>query len=265
MVGIELVQRIEQRLDIRPHSPLENPELTEEAEGLTGTLDNILTRGKLSLREKMLQTEALLLSKWRYAQEWKDYLDSPLITHADAAMSLKNSYDAVVGIQKAGIAYAKIFELMGFPVYDIDFSHHKRNMEKPVMDQKQIAELKGKRNVLLTDIDFVTGRTLREVTNYLRERGINVTGAYIGLSKWQGLESNNHYIGDDTVNFETFWKTCGNTRQIMDILPYKKKIIPHDLRIYTSNKADPNLNCYEMMSSGKAVRIAKYIKKSEAK
>ena len=108
---------------------------------------------------------------------------SPLIAHVDAALQLKENYDAVVGVREVGLPYAKIFEMVGFPVFDVDYSHHKRDMKEPKIDVEHLQRLRDKKAVLLTDIDFVTGKTLREVTRYLRENGVNVGGAYIGLSR----------------------------------------------------------------------------------
>jgi len=206
MMGMSCGLRLEQRLVHKPHTPIRNPEITKEAEGMEGNLDEVLSRGKLSPHDKMLNTEAFLLSKWEAGEQWKNYLDSPLIAHVDAALQLRQNYDAVVGIKEAGIPYAKIFEMVGFPIFDIDYSHQKRNMTEPRMEDEQIKQLRDKQAVLLTDIDFVTGKTLREVTRYLRENGVNVSGAYIGLSRWPGMKSGGFSIGDDTVNFDTFWK-----------------------------------------------------------
>lgn len=258
MMSLSCGLRLEQRLVYPPHSPIRNPEITREADGIEGDLAIVLSKGKLSQHDKMLNTEAFLLSQWKAREQWEIYLDSPLISHVDAALQLRQNYDAVVGIKNAGVPYAQIFEIVGFPVFDVDYSHHKRDMEEPVMDCKQVKQLRDKQSVLLTDIDLVTGKTLREVAKYLRENGVKVDGAYIGLSRWSGMESEEFSIGDDTVNFDTFWK--GRTSGLSTIrsrLPYRKGLIPQDLALYTSN---PTLEDNELRGSAAARRIAKYFR-----
>ena len=250
--------RLEQELVYEPHSPITNPKLTKKAEGIEADLARVLSRGQLSQYEKMLNTEAFLLSQWKARNQWKRYLDSPLISHVDAALQLRQDYDAVVGIKDAGIPYAQIFEMIGFPIFDVDYSHHKRDMKEPQMDDEQIKQLREKQSVLLTDIDLVTGKTLREVTKYLRENSVKVGGAYIGLSRWPGMESEGFSIGDDTVNFDTFWKGRNSgLSTIRSRVPYKKGLIPQDLALYTSN---PTLEKNELKGSAAARRIARYIK-----
>ena len=75
MMGMSGGLRLEQRLVHRPHTPIRNPELTEEAEGIEGNLDNVLARGQISQHDKMLHTEAFLLSHWEAGEPWKKYLD----------------------------------------------------------------------------------------------------------------------------------------------------------------------------------------------
>lgn len=259
MIDVTMKMELTQiQTQFRPHSPMDNPELTGAARGLTGVIEDILAKGKLSSYEKMLQTEAILLSKWQYADAWEDILDAPLIAHADAALELKRHYDAVVGIQKAGVPYALIFEIMGFPVYDIDFSHHRRHMKHPIIDQSQLVELRRRINVLVTDVDFVTGKTLTKVVEYLRQNGVNGGGAYIGLSKWPGIESESFCIDDDTVDFETFWtSTHSGLRHLRSTTPYKNRLIPNDLRVYCPN---PSLDKNERVGSIASRRVARYFK-----
>lgn len=260
MMGISCGLRLEQRLVHKPHTPIRNPEITEEAKGMESNLDKVLARGQLSRHDKMLHTEAFLLSHWEDGEQWKKYLDSPLIAHVDAALQLRQNYDAVVGIREAGIPYTKIFGMVGFPTFDIDYSHHKRDMKEPRMDDEQIKQLRDKQAVLVADIDFVTGKTLREVIKFLRENGVNVNGAYIGLSRWPGMESQGFSVSDDTVNFDTFWKgkTSGLSR-VRSRIPYKRELIPEDLALYTSN---PALEDNELRGSAAAIRVAKYFKET---
>lgn len=241
-MGFSLVLKQE----YEPHKPMHNPDLTVQAScmelpGLIeDTLDEILAKGKLKPREQMLQTEAVLLSLWKYGKKWDELLDSPLISHADAAITLKKTlgYDAVVAIKEAGIFYADVFMLMGLHVFEIDYSHHRRNMKKPEMDMKQLNGLKEKKNALIVDVDFVTGKTLREVVGYLRERGVNVEGAYVGLSEWPGIESDNFYIGHDRVDFDSFW-ICN--REGLNHLRTKKLhsigFLPKETKIFSPNPA----------------------------
>lgn len=261
--------RLVQGIGFSPHSPIENPALTGEAEGVEGDLEAILAFGKISPHEKMLHAEALLLSKWEFKERWERCLDSPLIAHADAALALKGDYDGVVGIKDAGIPYAKIFEMMGFPVFEIDYSHRKRNMEKPVIDNYQLSQLKERKSVLLADIDFVSGRTLREVTKYLRENGVMVKAAYIGLYKWPGIDGKEFSVGKDTINFDKFWmgKVGGlcynkffNISSGKKTKIYDKELIPSDLRLYSPN---PYIENNETLGSAAARKIARYFKSLE--
>jgi hypoxanthine phosphoribosyltransferase len=250
-----LEQRLEQRLVYRLHHPIENPDLTEEAEGTKGDISKVLS-AKLSQHDMMLNTEAFLLSQWVARDEWTRYLDSPLIAHADAALKLKQEYDAVLGIRQAGIPYAQIFEMLGFPIFYIDYSHHKRNMKKPEMDEGQLTELRGKKSVLLTDIDIVTGRTIRETTNYLREEGVNVKGAYIGLFRWPRIKSEkSKCIGEDKTDFDKFWETNTMSRVASGIGYLCREyndLLPKHFVLYTSN---PSL---KKRGSYAAKRIAEY-------
>ena len=256
MMSLSCGLRLEQRLVHKPHSPIENPELTGEAEDHESDMGRVLSKGKLSPYEKMLHVESALLSNWEFGEDWRTYLDSPLLAHADAALRLKKDYDKVVAIKDAGVPYAKIFEMMGFPVYEIDYSHHKRDMETPEIDESQLDSLTNGR-VLLTDVYFVSGKTLRRVHQFLREGGVNVDGAYIGLSQWPGMDVEGFGIGEDSVNFDTFWK--GRTTGLSEIrssIPYKKGLIPQDLNLFTSN---PTLPEKENNGSVAARRIARYI------
>ncbi len=259
MVGLKL--KLEQRLE--PHHPIKNPYLTEQAENIEGNLDDILEKGKLSNYEKMLQTESILLSKWEFKNIWRDYLDSTLIAHSDAALQLKKQYDAVVGIKNAGVPYAKIFEMIGFPMFEIDYSHHKREMNEPIIEENQIAELKQKKNVLLSDIDFISGKTLTEVTRYLMDNKVNVNGAYIGLSRWPGMNTKKFFIGKKHINFKTFWKRLSyysGLKILRSEIPYKKGIILSGLKIYSVNSS---LEDYEIRGGVVASGIAKYLKQTE--
>ncbi|MEM4318502.1 MAG: phosphoribosyltransferase [Candidatus Pacearchaeota archaeon] len=258
--------RLELRI-VQPHSPIRNPEITEEAariEGDLASLAKVLLKEELSPHDRILHTEAFLLSQWKAREQWKRYLDSPLISHVDAALQLRQNYDAVVGIKNAGIPYAQIFEMVGFPIFEIDYSHRKRDMKEPQIDDEKVKQLRDKKSVLLTDIDFVTGKALREVTRYLREKDVKVNGAYIGLFRWPGMKSEKSeefFIGNDTVNFDTFWKgRTSGLSTIRSTLPYKKGLIPSDVALYTSN---PFLEEDELKGSAAARRIAKYFLESK--
>src|SRR3989344_2895313 len=141
MMSLSCGLRLEQRLVYQPHSPIKTPEITKEADGKEGDLAKVLSRGQISQHDKILNTEAFLLSQWKAGDRWEKYLDSPLISHVEAALQLRQNYDAVVGIKDAGIPYAQIFEMAGFPVFDVDYSHHKRDMKEPKMDDEQIKQL----------------------------------------------------------------------------------------------------------------------------
>lgn len=250
---------LELRLVCKPHSPINTPKITEEASRIKSDLAKVLSRGQISLHDKMLNAEAFLLSQWKARHQWKEYLDSPLISHVDAGLQLRQNYDAIVGIRNAGIPYAQIFEMIGFPIFDVDYSHYKKDMKELKIDGEQIKQLRAKQSVLLTDIDFVTGKTLREVTRYLRGNGVKVNGAYIGLSRWpgiDGIESKEFSICVDTVNFDTFWKgRTSGLSTIRSTIPYRKGLIPQDLALYTSN---PILGENELRGSTAAKRVAQY-------
>lgn len=266
-LGLSIEIGLEQRLSHGPHSPIKNPRLTKRAEdkmydttNSRDMIDRILSKtGVVKNKNKMLMIEALLLSLWDNRDEWKQYLDSPLIAHVDAALSLKNNckYDAVVGVKDAGIPYANIFKIIGMPSFEIDYSHHKRGMEKPEIEQDTLKSLKDKKRVLIADVDMVTGKTLRTVAEFLRANGINVSGAYIGLYRWPGIKTEKSYIGADTVDFEKVWsKDRGGLSHSHKIL-YKKGMIPSYLHLCTSNR---HLDKNEMHGAAAARRIADYFK-----
>ena len=58
-------------------------------------------------------------------------------------------------------------------------------------------------------------------------------GAYIGLLQWPGIKTDGFHVGEDKINFKTFWKQCGNIKQMRNMQPYKKGIIPENLHIYS--------------------------------
>lgn len=247
--------QLEQRVVHNEHSPIKTPELTKEAESHESYLNLVILNGKLSPYEKMLHVESRLLSEWGF-RDWKSYLDSPLISHMDAALKLKKEYDLVVGIKNAGIPYAKIFEMAGLPVVEIDYSHHKRNMDSPTIDESQLQLIQNSK-VLLIDIDMVTGKTLRKVQEYLIKNGADVRGAYLGLSQWKGIKSEEFGISEDTVKFKTFWK--GKKTGLTELrikTPYKRKLIPETLNLYSSNPCLPE---NEKFGSAAARRIARYL------
>src|SRR3989344_4848921 len=103
MMNMSCGLRLEQRLVYKPHSPIKTPEITEEANEIEGDLAKVLAGGQFSRHDKMLNTEAFLLSQWKARDQWKQYLDSPLISHVDAVLQLRQNYDAIVGIRDAGI------------------------------------------------------------------------------------------------------------------------------------------------------------------
>lgn len=245
------------------HRAINNPELTRDAQYLEKpSLDLVLEKGTLSPEEKMLHVEAVLLAEWEFSGSWKRYLDSPLIAHIDAALRLRAlDYNAVVGIKKAGVPYADIFRIAGYPVFGIEYSHHKRKLKEPTIDEESLKELEGK-IVLLTDVDFVTGKTLTTVYEFLKSRGINVGGAYIGLSEWPGVDSKNFSIGENTIDFEKFWQGNQNGLSwLRSRVPHNRKIIPRDLRIFGANS---NLANKEKFAATAARRIAKFLlKKNE--
>ena len=255
MIGFEIYQGLEELHE--PHSPIDNPQLTKEAENVVGSIDDILVSGKLTPYEKMVQTESILLDKWEYKKDWKNYLDQPVLAHVNAVLNLKEIYQAFVGIMEAGIPYLSIFKMFNCPVYCIDFSHYKRNMDVPLIEADQLLELRH-RDVLLVDIDLVTGKTLDKVTDYLRSNAVNVKGAYIGLSRWAGIESDDPHIGEDLVDFDKFWKRCGELYLIKNKERYiRLGVLPKDFEVYTSNLA---VEKNERVGSKAAAKFAEYLK-----
>ncbi len=252
--------KIEVRPELRtPHSPITNPDLTARAYGKSGNIEEVLEDGRLDQYGKMLATEAVLLGAWQYSDKWTDYLDTPLIVHADAALSLQGLYDGVVGIREAGLPYADIFRIMGFETFEIDHSHWKRKMSQPVIEKEELEKLREKRAVLLVDIDFVTGRTIREVAGYLDSNRVNVGGAYIGLNRWPGLKVEGPSISEDTVNFGGFWmSSTGGLVCIRSKKPYKLGIVPEEIRLFSAN---PKAEKYFVYGSAVARRVARQLKK----
>ncbi|MDP3882169.1 MAG: phosphoribosyltransferase [Nanoarchaeota archaeon] len=231
-MGLELI--LAQKLEPEgPHFPISNPQLTRDASEAKGNIFAAFEQG--DSYDRVLRVEAALLDKWKWGERWEDYLDSPLLAHADAALSLRGMYDAVVGVEKGGIPFSDIFEMLGFPVAKIEYSHYKRKMERPSMAESELDKLKKKKSILVVDVDVVTGQTIRAVKDYLLQHNINLNAAYTGLSAWPGIETEEPFIGEDKVNFKAFWKQCGSLRQLKSQYPYKKEIIPAGLRVFTSN------------------------------
>jgi hypoxanthine phosphoribosyltransferase len=259
-VGLSLMQV---QLPPDPHGPIHNPDLTRKARGNQGNLEAVLRRGELNPHEKMIEVEAALLNRWKYGHVWEEYLDMPLLAHAHAALGLKElGYDAVGGVEKAGIPYAEILNLFGLEMFSIDYSHYKRNMEKPAIDEATLEKMKEKKKILLADIDFVSGKTLRTISEYLDQHFIVAQGAYIGLSEWPGIpELDVPTISEDTVNFKSFWNTCGKLRRIKirkssEPLPYKYNMIPRSLELFNAN---PQLDKGQRNGAAAAVEIARYL------
>lgn len=184
------------------------------------------------------------------------YLDSPLIAHADAALSLRDMYDSVVSIQGAGEPYGDIFKIMGYEVFPIDFSHHKRNMNEPQISKDALKRLQEKKKTLLVDIDILTGKTTKKVQEFLTNKGINSDGIYLGLSRWPGLEETKPSIGEDSVNFNRFWKQCGNLRILSSKFPYNSEIISPKIKVFTSSG---NIEKSDEKAYTSARRVAKYL------
>lgn len=260
-----LAPRMEMRLENRmemclePHSPLKKPRLTPLAENKEGNLERVIERGKLSAEEKMLEIEAALLNRWSYTSCWERYLDMPLMAHAYCSLGLKElGYDSILGVEDAGTPYGDIFRIMGFDVFSIDYSHHKRNTEKPIIEKNQLEQLKKKNKVLLTDIDIVTGKTINAVANYLKNERVNIEGVYIGLSEWPGLELETPHIGHDVTDFNFFWKECGKTRQLRDIHPsyyHDTGIIPFNLKLFNANYSLENRHYSDGPAAAKQIAL----------
>lgn len=138
------------------------------------------------LKEKL---EDYLYSKWEFDREGLYKLSASIILYADAALQLKEKrYDTAMGIKNSGIPYAKIFEMMGYDYSEIDYSHHKRQMEEIRIDSQEIKMLKNKK-IILIDMDIFSGKTILKITEYLKEKNLNVKGAFIGkLNFWAGSD-----------------------------------------------------------------------------
>ncbi|HLD15274.1 MAG TPA: hypothetical protein VJB94_01715 [Candidatus Nanoarchaeia archaeon] len=279
--------RLEQRLELKPtnpHGPIKNPRITKMA--FEGELDEPFSLEE-TINDRCYTTkiaysvERELLKRWKYAGGWEKFLDSPLLAHADAAIVLAEDYDAVVGIKEAGLAYADIFRIMGFPVEEIDFSHHKKNMTWPVMSKESIEKLKDKEGVILVDIDVVTGKSVKTVYDFLTSNGIKVKALYLGLSKWSGMKMKTTSacgyswkepsLGQKGIGFKGFWKKAEGGLVVMSKREaYQENIIPTGLVVYGSNaKLDaPNHHCKAIdrkaMKSA-AKRVAQHLLKLEKK
>ncbi|MBW2967412.1 phosphoribosyltransferase [Candidatus Woesearchaeota archaeon] len=248
----------------KPSRGIDNPALTEEAAesfedtSIDSVLSDVLESGRLTAEDKMLITEAKLLEDWEDADEWRQYLDTPLIAHCDAALSLqKMGFDAAIGIERKGMPYAHIFEMMGWDIGSVYYSHHREDMIAPLMEPPDAELAREKQKVLLVENDFITGKTIRTVYDHLRRMGINVQGVYCGLTKWPGKKYDVPHVSSDTVDFDKFWrKPPAGLTEMKDQMPYRLMIIPHGLRVFAPNSrlADkPNLG------QGAARRIVKYL------
>ena len=259
MIGIGLELRLEPRLKLRlvPNTKplrIKNPLISKNAiDRLSEFPDRNMSISDIRNTEGRIDkelVEAYLLSKWSRRNAWDMFLDAPLIVHADAAILLSNYYDAVVGIQTAGTAYSEIFRLMGFSEAKVDYSHYKKKMSAPQeMDKDQVEMLRVKRHVLLVDIDFVTGETVRKVYTYLTNLGINVEGIYFGISV---MPANPELLK---------WNKGHSLVVLQSSEPYAKGLIPRKLEIYAPNSSIEN---NEQTANWIAMRVAEYlIKKRE--
>ncbi|MEK6894369.1 MAG: phosphoribosyltransferase [Nanoarchaeota archaeon] len=232
-LGFRLEQRLEQRLEISPtptHSPIRNPELTRMAQ----------RRDYGSRPTDEVDTEIELLQRFKH--DWKGYLDAPLIVHADAALTLKRKgYDGVVSVMAAGVPYGDIFEIMGYNHSKIDYSHHKRKMDVPIIEQTDLEALREMNKVVVADIDMVSGKTARVVTDYLRENGVNVGGVYLGLSRWPGIKMKEPQLGRGKFNSNKIWNESDNGLSEMETsIPGIEEIIPPQVEVFRPN---PKLWC----------------------
>ena len=84
--------------------------------------------------------------------------------------------------------------MRGYECAEIDYSHHKRKMENPEMEDGFVKILSGRKPIAI-DVDFITGITLGKVFFYLSERKIKLEGAYMGLSDWGQLSNNEPLFG----------------------------------------------------------------------
>jgi hypothetical protein len=178
---------------------------------------------KLEAEKNRLAT--FLLSGEEFDQHLFDSYSPKVVLHADAALKLKTEgCQVVIGVKNGGLRYSKVFEMMGYEQSEIDYSHHKRKMQEPLIEDEELEKLRGKK-VILTDNDFVTGITLQRIVEYLREREVNVGAAYMGLDCWPGIE--------DICN-SGFWITGKNgLRELNEDL---EKRFFNGLKIYTSTE-----------------------------
>jgi orotate phosphoribosyltransferase-like protein len=191
--------------------------------------------------------ERNLICKWGYNPQAGYHLDSSIINYCDAALQIKEKgYEAVTGIKNAGIPCARLFEMMGYVYSEIDFSHRKREMKEPEIDEEEIQKIIGKK-VILTDIDLVTGKTLQKVTEYLRSRNVDVRGAFMELEDWPGRS-------EDFGFYEDFWITEKDGLRRLNPEKIRKVLVPEDFQIYTSTKRG--------RTDEKIKRVSEYVKKS---
>ena len=223
--------RLEQKLQVaEPHSPLRNPELTRMAEKVDYS----------SRPKEEVDTERTLLG--RFNHDWKSYLDAPLIVHADAAIALKRKgYDGVVSVRGAGVPYGDIFEMMGYRHFQIDYSHHKRRMNSPIIELTDLEALREMDKVVVADIDMLSGKTARVVTAYLRENGVTVEGVYLGLSRWPGIKMKGPQLGRGKFKSHMIWDESDNGLNEMETsIPGIEEIIPPKVEVFRPN---PKLWC----------------------
>ncbi|MBW3021036.1 phosphoribosyltransferase domain-containing protein [Candidatus Woesearchaeota archaeon] len=258
----ELSHRIslEQSLEIcEDHFPMRNPELTEEVlknPEMVYSLEDVFKK-RLTDSQIVISVEDHLLNNWSKEGCWRKYLDQPLIAHATAGLTLKNlGFDAVVGIESAGLPYAEILEMVGLKNYSINFSHHKKDMNRPKIKQYHREKLRECEKVCLVDVDFVTGKTFRVVTDYLRKMGINVEGLYTGLSMWPGI-NNEFKIKGREINFNRFWIKNDSISSLGMNKKDVRSILPEGVQLYGPNvKSDLNS---QNISVSNAKKVAKYL------
>lgn len=142
----------------------------------------------------------------------------------DTALQLKQKgYSAVIAIKNAGISAAEIFRQTCYDYFEIDYSHYKRSMVNPEMEEKDLNKLKGQ-NVVLADIDFVSGNTLRTCKEYLNMKDINNLVAYIAGDQWRN--ETDVYLEDWEIN-------NNGLRTFKENEKYSVRRLPDNLKIYT--------------------------------
>jgi hypothetical protein len=210
------------------------------------------------LREEIKQFSLTVECGWQInlninrEEIWKR-TNLDIISNCDAALQLKEKgYEAVCAIKRGGILWGRLFERMGYTYSEINYSLHKKSMKEPNIEEEDLQKLIGKK-VIIAESDFYTGRTIKGVIYFLRDRGINIAGGYIGLPGQPGLIWDSSRKNEYAKEVNSYWKNEKNgSMKLSNGFIYTNTGISKDFEIYTYTNPK---HIYKAVK-----RVSKYLK-----